>query len=126
MACNIRIYDCPLDIKDHEDAKIYHKSTLDIGEDERYNLSEEKSNISVWISASQSKHSIVTKLLWYRHKNLKWRSIIWFARLSSGLNQYIFFKMVSVQKNNKLIIGTSDNGLDHKPINIPIKCAYST
>ena len=37
MEHNIGIYDCPFNIQGHEDARLYHKASLGIVEDERYN-----------------------------------------------------------------------------------------
>ena len=42
MVRNIKTYVCPFDLHDHEDSKIYHKTTLKSGEDERYNLLKDK------------------------------------------------------------------------------------
>ena len=43
MEHNIGIYDCPFNIQGHEDARLYHKASLGIVEDERYNLPKNKS-----------------------------------------------------------------------------------
>ena len=42
MARNISTHARPLDLRNHEDAKLYHKATLGLKEDEKYDLSKDK------------------------------------------------------------------------------------
>ena len=60
MAHKIRICDHPFDLTGHKDAKLYHKETAWLKEDERNDLSKEKLKTSARIFASKAKCSVGT------------------------------------------------------------------
>ena len=61
MARNIGIYSRPYYLQNHEDAKLYHKTTLGLNEYEKYDLSKDKIETSACNFASQVKNSNGTK-----------------------------------------------------------------
>ena len=85
-----------------------------------------KLNTSTWRFTTQAKHYIIKKPWWYCHKQLKWQLILCFTWLSSEINQFAFYPVVSVQNHNKFRIWTSATGLYSTTINFPIKCASNT
>ena len=93
MSRNISIYARPLDLQNHECAKLCHKAILGIKEDKKYDLYKEKIE-NFYMELLPAGQTFYWEKSWWSHnKKIKLQANPFFAYLYLTLNTFTFFAM---------------------------------